>query len=196
LKPDDATAFVRNISADEYPKAIRLHQAGKSNEAVGIMKKLIAEFPDDIYYKDTLAQILCESGKAADAVNIYRKFCNEKSHVLLKIDFAKALLEADTDVDRAISILEAAKYVDCFNDEIFRLLAKGYGKKGKRGIAFLMLAREQILLQNYDRACELLEQCLRESDKKTETAIIKKAQYFKDLIKREQQSGLIFSGLK
>jgi predicted Zn-dependent protease len=173
------------IPSDDYSKAIYLHKNGKSKEAVEILKKLTQSNPNDVYYKDTLAQILCESGRADEAVKIYRQFCNEKSNSLIRVDFAKALLESDNDLDYAISILESTKYADYLNSEIFRLLAKAYGKKGRRGLAFFMLAQEQMLLQNYQMAYNLLKNCIKIMDKKTEAPYIKKAEYLKTLIERQ-----------
>ena len=175
----------RTIPIDDYPRAIYFHKSGKSKQAIVILGKLIKENPSDIYYKDTIAQILTESGRAPEAIKYYKQICSEKSHVLLKIDFARALVMADQEIDKAISLLESAKYVDRVNPEIFRLLANAYGKKGRKGLSFLMLAQEQMLLQNYDMAKRLLKSCIEMMDKKTEASHIKKAQDFKAIIERE-----------
>lgn len=174
-----------SIPTDNYPRAIYLHKNGKSKEAVVILRKLIKENPKDIYYKDTIAQVLSESGQPTEAIKFYKQICNTKSHVLLKIDFARTLLEANQEVDTAISLLESAKYIDYVNPEIFRLLANAYGKKDRKGISFLMLAQEQMLLQNYRMAYELLKSSITILNKNTEISYIKKAKYFKELIERD-----------
>jgi predicted Zn-dependent protease len=175
---------------DDYSRAIYLHRKGKSTEAVKILKKLTCDNPDDIYYNDTLAQTLCESGQLKEAITVYRKIYNKESHTLIKIDFARTLLEADQDVDLAISILESVKYIDYMNSEIFRLLAIAYGKKNRKGLSFLMLAQEQMLLQNYSRAHELLKNSIAMMDKNKDAAHIKKAKYLDELLKREARISL------
>jgi predicted Zn-dependent protease len=173
------------IPQEDYPKAIYLHRRGKSKEAIEILKKIVEKVPKDVYYKETLAQILNESGNPSEAIKYYKQIYNSKSHVLIKVDYAKALVQ-EKQADFAIKILEAAKYEDQFNPEIFRLLANAYGQKGRQGLSFFMLAQEQMLLQNYRMAYELLKSSLQLMDKKTESSYIKKAQYFKQLLEREK----------
>lgn len=173
------------IPQEDYPKAIYLHRRGKSKEAMEILKKIVEKVPKDVYYKETLAQILNESGNPSEAIKYYKQIYNSKSHVLIKVDYAKALVQ-EKQADFAIKILEAAKYEDQFNPEIFRLLANAYGQKGRQGLSFFMLAQEQMLLQNYRMAYELLKSSLQLMDKKTESSYIKKAQYFKQLLEREK----------
>ncbi|MBQ7674439.1 MAG: M48 family metalloprotease, partial [Alphaproteobacteria bacterium] len=90
---------------EDYPKAIFLHQNGKSTEAITILKKLVKTNPKDIYYKETLAQILTEAGNPSEAIKYYKQIYSERSHVLVKIDYAKALVQAKQP-DAAIKILE------------------------------------------------------------------------------------------
>lgn len=178
------------VPKDDYPKAIYLHRSGKSKEAIDILKKLIQTNSKDIYYKETLAQFLSESGRLSEAIKYYKQICSKTSPVLMKIDFARALLEANSEIDIAISLLESAKYIDYINPEIFRLLANAYGKKDRKGLSFLMLAQEQMLLQNYRIAHDLLRNSISMMSEKTEKSHIKKARYFKELIEREHKKSL------
>lgn len=170
---------------EDYPKAIFLHQNGKSKEAIAILENLVKTNPKDTYYKETLAQILTELGKPLEAISYYKQIYNEHSHVLIKVDYAKALVQSKQP-DSAIKILEAAKYEDRINPEIFRLLANAYGQKGRKGLSFLMLAQEQILLQNYQMAHNLLKNSIGLMNPKTEESYIKKAKYFKHLLERDK----------
>ena len=179
------SGLFEQIPQEDYPKAIYLHRRGKSKEAIEILKKIVEKVPKDVYYKETLAQMLNESGNPSEAITYYKQIYNPKSHVLIKVDYAKALVQ-EKQADSAIKILEAAKYEDQFNPEIFRLLANAYGQKGRQGLSFFMLAQEQMLLQNYRMAYELLKSSLQLMDKKTESSYIKKAQYFKQLLEREK----------
>lgn len=174
------------IPEEDYPKAICLHKRGRSREAAEILTKLVNTNPKDVYYIETLAQILGESGRPLEAVKYYKQIYGKNSHVLIKVDYANALIQTNQP-DIAIKILESAKYEDYFNPEIFRLLANAYGQKGKQGISFFMLAQEQILLQNYQRAYDLLKNSVKLMNQKTENSYVKKAKYLKQLLEREKK---------
>ncbi|GHU13249.1 peptidase M48 [Alphaproteobacteria bacterium] len=174
-----------DVPTDPYSKLIYFHKIGKTSEALNIVRDLIAANPNDVYYKEAMAQLLYESGKIKEAIEIYKTICNNKTNILIKIDYANALLEHGENIDKAISILESAKYIDYLSEDIFRLLAKAYGKKGREGLSQLMLAHEQMLLRNYPRAYELIKSCLLKLNKKTEASHIKKAKYFKELLERD-----------
>ncbi|MDR2681655.1 MAG: M48 family metalloprotease [Holosporaceae bacterium] len=182
LKPIDCRS---QIPTDPYIKAIYWHKIGRTAEALGIMQELLATNSNDIYYKEAMAQMLYESGKIAEAVKIYETICDGKTNPLIRIDYANALLELGKDIDKAIAILESVKYVDRLNENVFRLLAKAYGKKGREGVSQLMLANEQMLLKNYRKALELLKSCLTKMDKKTDELFIKKAKYLEELLERD-----------
>ncbi|MDR3179275.1 MAG: M48 family metalloprotease [Holosporaceae bacterium] len=182
LKPIDSRSL---MPTDPYIKAIYLHKIGRTAEALQIMRKLAAS--NDIYHNEALAQMLYESGKIAEAVKIYQTICNSQTNTLIKIDYANALLELGQNIDTAIAILESAKYVDCLNGNVFRLLAKAYGKKGRIGVSQLMLAHEHMLLKDYRKAFEFLESSLEKMDKKTDESFIKKAKYLKELLERDYQ---------
>jgi predicted Zn-dependent protease len=173
---------------DDYSKAIYFHRIGKSQEAIGLLQKLLVENPNNTYYKETLAQIMYETGQLNKSIEIYEQIYNNKTNILIKIDYANALIQADQKLDIAISILESVKYEETLNSDVYRLLATAYGKKNREGLSMFMLANEQMLLQNYDFAHDLLKACLHKLNPKTEASYIKKAQYLKELIERERNT--------
>jgi predicted Zn-dependent protease len=173
------------VPDDDYSKAVYFHRIGKSKDAITILRKLLEKNPKDIYYKETLAQTLYEDGQLEESIKNYEEIYSNEIGVLVKIDYANVLIEAGKKIDLAISILESAKYTEFFNSDIFRLLAKGYGKQNREGLAMLMLAQEQMLLGNYGFANELLMGSIAKLNKKTEQSHIKKAKYLKELIDRE-----------
>jgi predicted Zn-dependent protease len=173
------------ISDDDYSRAIYFHRSGRSGEAITILRNLLKANPADTYYKEALAQILYESGKLEESIAIYEQIFSNDINTLIKIDYANVLIEAGKKIDKAISILEAAKYATHLNSDVFRLLAKGYGKKGREGLASFMLAQEQIFLQNYKKAYELLIVSLSKLNQKTENSQLKKAKYYKELLERD-----------
>lgn len=180
-----ANTWPPKIPTNDYMKAIYLQKNGKISEAIKIMKKLVNQESSYIYYKDTLAQMLYESGNLNEAINIYKSIYNEKLPVLIQIDYAMALIEANKDIKFAIKILENAKYKEDFNTEIYRLLAKAYGKIGKEGISYFMLANEQILLEDFLTAHDMLEKSIKMLNKNDEKSYLKKAKYLKELIERD-----------
>lgn len=177
------------IPKDDYPKAIYLHKNGKTKQAVDIMKKLVQNNPKDFYYKETLAQILSDSGHHAEAIKYYKQIYNEKIHPLIKIEYAKTLVQENKPdyTDLAIKILEKTKYKDPLNPEIFRLLATAYGQKQLKGISFFMLAQESMLMRDYEKALNLFRSSIKKLNRKTEVSYIKKAKYFIELVKREMK---------
>jgi predicted Zn-dependent protease len=178
------------IPNDNYSKAIYFHRIGRSKDAIDLLKKLLKTNPTDVFYQETLAQTLYEVGRLDESIKAYEKIYNENINVLIRIDYANALIEANKNIELAISILESAKYEDYFNSDIYRLLAKGYGKQKREGLSMLLLAQEQMLLGNYMRANELLICCLEKLNRKTESAQIKKAKYFKELLERDYKEHL------
>jgi predicted Zn-dependent protease len=173
------------LPEDDYSRAVYFHRIGRSKEAVEILRGLLKKNPKDFYCKETLAQTLYEAGQLEESIKIYEEICGKDTNALIKTDYANVLIEAGQRIDFAISLLESAKYEECFNSDIFRLLAKGYGKQKREGLALLMLAQEQMLLRNYRTALELLSVSLDKLDKNTEKKHIKKAKYLKELVGRE-----------
>ncbi|MDR3187237.1 MAG: M48 family metalloprotease [Holosporaceae bacterium] len=177
------------FSKDDYSQAIYHHRCGKSAKAVALLRNLVKKNPSDLYYKETLAQVLYESGNLSEAIKIYEQICSNNVNVLINIDYANALLEANQKIDAAIEILESAKYSMHLDSDVLRLLAKAYGKKKKEGLALLMLALEQIFLGDYAKAHELLTNSLGKMNEKTEPSHYKKAKYFKELLERDYEQG-------
>jgi predicted Zn-dependent protease len=179
--------FIAPPPDDYYSRAIYLHRIGKTTEAINLIKKLVKNNPNDVYYQETLAQLMYESGRLEESIEIYKAICNAKINILTKIDYANVLSEHGKDIDTAISILESAKHIDYPNEAIFRLLAKCYGKKKRKGLSMLMLAREQALRGNYARSFDLLEGCLKILDPKTEQQYIKQANELKKILERDHR---------
>lgn len=175
---------VQPACSDDYPKAIRLHKIGKSNEAIKILRNLVKRKPD-IYYLETLAEFLYETGQLEEAIKIYEKICQKKAiSPLIKIAYANALIAKNVRVDEAINILEAAQYLDQASSDVFRSLAKAYGLKNQEGMAHFMLAQEQMFSGNRSKALILINKAIEELKKTKQTSRLKRALYFKQLINR------------
>ena len=176
-----------NSSKDDYSRAIYLQRCGRISEAIAIMEELSRKNPRDIFYKEALAHLLYESGNLKKSIKVYEQIYEKDLNPLIKKDYAEVLIEANHNLKKAIRILESIEYDLYFDSEIFRLLAKAYGKKKKIGIAKFMLAREQLLKGNLLVARQLLDECLPKLNKKKESSYIRKAKYLKELINRNQR---------
>jgi predicted Zn-dependent protease len=173
------------IPKDDYSQAIHQRRNGNFAKAIALLRSLAQKNPSDIYCQEALAQLLYESGDLNEAIKTYEQIYSNNINILIKIDYANALIEANKKIDRAIEILESAKYSIHLDSNVFRLLAKAYGKKEREGLAFLMLAQEQILLQNYNMAHELLVSSLNKMNEKIDQSHFKKAKYLKELLERD-----------
>lgn len=182
-------AFLKdqNLPEDPYSQAIYFHRCGKISKAITLMKKLSKQNPSDIFYKETLAHLLYESGNLNESIKIYKQIYNRDLNNLIKKDYAEVLVEANHDLEKAIRILEDVKYKLYFDSDIFRLLAKAYGKKNKIGISNFMLAQENLIIGNFSVAERLLDICISQLDKEKENSYIEKAKYLKELIKRNRK---------
>ena len=172
-------------SKDDYSHAIYLYRHGNVKKALKIMKELMRKNPKDIFYKETLAQLLYETGNLKQSIAIYKQIYRDNLNPLIKKDYAEVLIEANQNLKEAISILENIKYKEPLDSDIYRLLAKAYGKQNKIGISKFMLAQEQLILGNYRESKHLINTCLSKLNKKTEQSYINKAKYVKELIERK-----------
>ncbi|MDR0556096.1 MAG: M48 family metalloprotease [Holosporaceae bacterium] len=177
---------------DEYAQTIYLRRTGKVREAIEILRTLVRDNPGDIYYKESLAQTLYEYGELPEAIRVYQEIYHKDVNMLIKVNLAHVLITAQQQLDQAISILEAATYVDDVDSNVYRLLSIAYGKQRKYGLAMFSLGMEQLLQQNFRLAEEIFTECLTKLDPKTEAPAIKKAKYYKELIERNFPEGLRF----
>ena len=162
-----------------------LRRNGDIKGAISLIERIVEQNKHDIFYKELLAQLFHDSGRINDAINIYKDIY--LNHDLIGIEYAGILIETNQQLDTAIRILENMMDNQLITGEIFRLLAKAYGQKNRRGMASYMLAREQLLLQNYPLAREFISESLRLLDAKRESAARKKAEDLERVIKRLEQ---------
>lgn len=60
---------------EKYNRAEKLKDSGKSDEAVVLLKEIIAESPDHVLSHLTLARIFTQTGKHVEAIEHGRKAC-------------------------------------------------------------------------------------------------------------------------
>jgi predicted Zn-dependent protease len=137
----------RSVPA-RYARAIAWYRKGALGSALLTIDGLIKEYPNDPYFHEVRGQMLYENGRAAEAVTSYRRAVQLlPSSAVIKIDFARALLETNTaDNDReAVRNLEQAMQQESGTFDLWRLMASGYAKLNNPGMTSLARAEMAIL---------------------------------------------------
>lgn len=151
ITPD--TALARFSEADpavpaRYARAIAWYRKGALGSALLGIDRLIKEYPNDPYFHEVRGQMLYENGRATEAVPSYRRAVQLlPSSGLIKIDFARALLDTNTpDNDReAMRNLEQAIQQESDSFDLWRLMATGYSKLNNAGMTSLARAEMAVL---------------------------------------------------
>jgi len=137
----------RSVTA-RYARAIALYRTGSFGSAMFAMDGLLRDYPNDPYFHELRGQALYENGHAAESVTSYRKAVQLlPSSALMKIDFARSLIETNTpDNDReALRNLELAVQAESDNFDLWRLEAVVYSRQNNIGMTSLARAEMAIL---------------------------------------------------
>jgi predicted Zn-dependent protease len=141
-KEDDRTI------ASRYARAVALYRKPDLPNALKTIDGLIAEEPQNPYFRELKGQMLFENGRAADSLPEYELAVRylPKSG-LIRVDLARALIEINRpDYDqRAIAHLNEALRQESENAVAWRQLAIAYGRGGNMGMAALSLGEEAML---------------------------------------------------
>jgi len=119
------------------------------DEALATLDRLLALRPDDPYYLELKGQILFETGRAEEAVPIYRRaVAAAPDQPLIRTGLGRALLALETaEADReALAVLEAARAAAPTDANALRSLATAYARAGQTGMAALVTAERFALL--------------------------------------------------
>ncbi|MEZ5932508.1 MAG: M48 family metalloprotease [Alphaproteobacteria bacterium] len=139
---------------DRYRRAIALYRLPDLENAVAEIDALIADHPDDPYFRELKGQMLFENGRVEAAIAPYREAVRLKPVPLLQIGLARALIESGSgDAGReAIDLLKAAVSGEPGNAGAWRLLGIAQGQAGEEGDASLSLAEWALLSGKADDA--------------------------------------------
>lgn len=132
----------RSVPA-RYARAIAWYRKGALGSALLGIDGLIKEAPNDPYFHEVRGQMLYENGRAAEAVQSYRKAVQLlPSSGLIKIDFARVLLATNNpDNDReAVRNLDLASQQETTSFDLWRMTAEGYSRLGNPGMTSLARA--------------------------------------------------------
>ena len=119
-----------------YARAIALYRKGLLGSALLTIDGLLKEYPNDPYFHELRGQMLYENGRAAESVASYRRAAQLTGAGIVKVDFARALLETNKPEDdrEAIRNLEIARQTESDSFELWRLMAAGYSRLNNPGM--------------------------------------------------------------
>ena len=131
-----------------YRRAIANHRLSNLSDAHAQVDALIKARPNDPYYRELKGQFYLESGRAQQAIEMYRQaLARAPSEPLIKADLARALLQIETQASarEALQLLQSAEQSDRNNPRILQYLALAYARSGDRGRASLATAERYAL---------------------------------------------------
>ena len=139
----------------KYARCIAYFRTGEFDKSSSILEDLIEQHPKDPYFKELKAQMRFERGDIPGSIELYQeaiKYSNNSK--MMQTVYGLALIESPQRKhhEMAIPVLETACKYEPENPFVWRLLATAYGKLNQTGKADLMIAKQEILLGNYDRA--------------------------------------------
>jgi predicted Zn-dependent protease len=139
---------------DRYRRAIALYRLPDLENAVAMVDALIADHPDDPYFRELKGQMLFENGRIEAAIAPYRDAVRLEDASLFRVGLARALIESGRgDAGReAIEELKAAVQSEPGNAAAWRLLGIAQGQAGDEGEASLSLAEWALLTGKADDA--------------------------------------------
>lgn len=77
MDPEVVAEWRRQAADIPFTKAIVLHEAGRSEEAVALLEKLVAERPDDLQMRRNLAGVLIQAGQIERAFQVYEEILGQ-----------------------------------------------------------------------------------------------------------------------
>jgi predicted Zn-dependent protease len=138
--PDSDTS-----EAARYARAIAYYRIPDMRRAVPAIDALIADYPQDAYYRELKGQMLFENGRVAEAADSYAGAMRLMPGApLIRVGLAQAQIELDRpdETRKALANLNASVQVDRDHGLAWRLLAIAHGREGRVGEAALALAEQ------------------------------------------------------
>ena len=131
-----------------YARAIAHFQAGDIERALALLDALIAEHPEDPYFRELRGQILLENGRVAEAVPDYEAataLLPESGQLHLLAAHARLETNDPEEVEPALEHLAVALREESGNAFAWRLSAIAHGRRGDVGMTALSLAEGAIV---------------------------------------------------
>lgn len=131
-----------------YARAIAYYRKPDLGKALPLVDGLIAERPEDPYFRELKGQMLFENARAAEALKPYQTAVRLlPGSTLLRRGLAQVQLELGDPalLEPAIRNLRAALQHDAESPFTWRQLAIAYGRHGDMGMSAVALAEEALL---------------------------------------------------
>lgn len=77
MDPEVVADWQRQAADIPFTKALILHEAGRSGEAVALLEQLVAERPDDLQMRRNLAGVLIQAGNLDRAFQVYEEILGQ-----------------------------------------------------------------------------------------------------------------------
>lgn len=147
--PSDTSIPARYARIYGYNKALEWEKAMAEADA------LIAEYPDDPYYREIKGQTLLENGKVRESLpelEAAARLAPAEPLILTLYGQALAALEEPESDKKAVEILERAAMLDSYNSFAWYQLALVYTRTGQQPLADLASAERFMLMRDPGRA--------------------------------------------
>lgn len=134
---------------DLYRRAIQLHRAPNTREALKAVDQLLAKRPNDPFYWELKGQILAESGRGPEAVAPYEKALSlapDEPQIASGLGKSLMTVKSGGAHKKALRVLAKASVQDPYDPVILRLLAEAYAHNGEQGLATVVTARRLALI--------------------------------------------------
>ena len=150
--------------AARYARAIAHYRIPNLGEALASIDGLIAEAPEDPYFRELRGQMLFENGRSAEALEAYREAVRLSPHAsLIRIELGRAAIEVGTrdTLGEAVRHLREVVRRAPRSARAWYWLGIAEGRSGRPVLADLSLAEHALLTGDLRRAGSLAGRAVR-----------------------------------
>ena len=143
-----------------YAHAIMEYREGHLDTALGLIDRLLAQYPTDPFFLEIKAQMLFEFGRIAEALPLFEAAVAARPDAAqIRLMLARAQIEMNAPAhDRAaVENLQLVLVAEPHNSFAWRLAGVAYGRLGDEGMASLALAEAALARGENDDAERLAE---------------------------------------
>jgi predicted Zn-dependent protease len=162
--------ITKSDDLSRYSLIIAYLKTGNYDLAIHDLKLLIKENKNYPFYYELAGDIFFNKGDFDLSIQHFKKALkilkknSNSSNTLIKISLAKSLLKKNDliNIKEAISVLEGLILIESNWSNLWRLIAQGYGKIGKKGITYIALAEESIIKRDFNKAQKYVDMALKD----------------------------------
>lgn len=147
-----------------YARAIAYFKQMKMEQALNLIDELIREEPKNPYFRELKGQMMIETGKIAEAVEIYKNALKlQPNSSLFKLNLAQAMLENSPNSADQQKIVDMLNQVLIYNPNSYAwiLLARAYGLQENAAGYNYAAAEYSLLAKDTKLAKQQTEQALK-----------------------------------